>query len=104
MAIDFTLKMTPEQRERHENRRQRIAERRAELQALEDKDLADRLEYCVVNSSHALDHKHKDLVTYDDALFLAYIPELLRRLRGKEESNSYSELAYRIRKAAGEIG
>jgi len=92
----FRNLLSPENRERLDTKQKRTKTKRGELRKLSSKDLADRLEYCVVNCSQELTHRF-NLTTYEDALFLVYLPELLVRLRGEEEAkNNYNELARRI--------
>jgi len=93
----MAFRFTPEEEAHFQAREKRIADKRTELRDLSDEDLADRLEYCMANSSFVPKHAHADLVTYDDALVLTHLPELLRRLRGREEKPKYDELLRRIK-------
>ncbi len=75
--------------------------RRAELAQRSDAELADELEYTLVNSFRLLQHRHGAPVTYEDALVQLYLPEVLKRLRGVEEiPHSYAVLRGRVEEAA----
>jgi len=84
---------TDEAAVRHE-KRQTLAQRT-------DAELADELEYTLVNSFRLLQHRHGTPVSYEDALVQLYLPEVLRRLRGVEEvPHSYAVLRGRMDEAA----
>lgn len=93
----FKRLMTPEEQREFESTKARIAERKAKLATLTDTELADELEYCLVNSSFCAAGKKLQLTTYDDAMVRVHLPEVLRRLRGHEEKpNNYHELKRRF--------
>jgi hypothetical protein len=62
----------------------RRKERSEELKKLDSKQLADKLEYCLINCTTLMGNNTHQLTTYEDALVQVYLPELLRRLRGEE--------------------
>ncbi len=106
MSIDFRKKLEealgPEKWAAHLLEQERTTQAKADAKELDDKDLADSLEYTIVNSFELLAKHGRSVVTYEDALINIYLPEILRRLRGQEdistEYNTYSELRKRIEK------
>ena len=94
----FKFKLTPEAeqvRTTQARTKQRIREDRDKLEVMSAEELANSLEYSLRNTTWHHDLKGKAL-TYEEALINIYLPELLRRLRGADETVSYDELKRRV--------
>lgn len=90
----------PEKTAQLRQRSEREQQRKEELKSLSEEDLADKLEYCLVNCVDLQKHNQLGGVVYEAALIRIYIPEILRRLRGREEKpNDYGTLKKRLEEA-----
>lgn len=96
MAFSLRKLMGDKKYEESLRNRERIAKRRQEFAAMSDEEMADSLSYTFLNSTLT---RFTTLTTYDEALALVFIPELLRKLRGgKDEgkNKNYDELRKRV--------
>ena len=82
--VDFFKHMTPEQRARIEARDANFKKDVAEFAALTDEQLVERTEYYMKNCSFPHNWQPGEPV-YDGVIAHVVIPELLRRLKGKEK-------------------
>ncbi len=96
MAIDFSKLLSPEQQAALKHRK----ELRADLKTCSEADLADMMEYVIVNCFALSKYTIPGISSYEQSLMQAYLPEVLRRLRKEddvpEEFNNERELQKRV--------